>query len=76
MDLIFSYLSRFFYVLKFSDLIDIAIYKAQIYAHTNPSKAIEELEKAREYAVMFDNIFMHTPNIPNPLSWDCPNPPC
>jgi len=45
----------------YDDLIDIAIYKAQIYAHTNPSKAIEELEKAREYAVMFDNIFMHTP---------------
>lgn len=31
MDLIFSYLSRFFYVLKFSDLIDIAIMALIIY---------------------------------------------
>ena len=45
----------------YDDLIDIAIYKAQIYAYTDPPKAIEELKKAREYAVTFDNLFMRTP---------------
>lgn len=45
----------------YDDLIDIAIYKAQIYAFTDPQKAIEELEKARDYAVTFDKLFMLTP---------------
>ena len=42
-------------------MIDIAIYKAQIYAFTDPQKAIKELEKARDYAVTFDKLFMLTP---------------
>ena len=45
----------------YDDLIDIAIYKAQIYAFSNPQKAIEELKKARDYAVTFDNLFMLEP---------------
>ena len=42
-------------------LIDIAIYKAQIYTFIDPLKAIKELEKARDYAVTFDNLFMLEP---------------
>jgi len=45
----------------YDDLIDIAIYKAQIYAFSNPQKAIEELKKARDYAMTFDNLFMLEP---------------
>ena len=45
----------------YDDLIDIAIYKAQIYASVNPQKAIEELKKAHDYAVTFDNLFMLKP---------------
>ena len=47
----------------YDDLLDIAIYKAQIYAYSDPDKAIEELRKAREYAVKFDELFMHAPTV-------------
>ena len=45
----------------YDDLIDIAIYKAQIYTFTDPQKAIKELEKARNYALAFDDLFMLEP---------------
>ena len=47
----------------YDDLMDIAIYKAQIYAYSDPEKAIEELKKAREYAVTFDDLFMRAPTV-------------
>ena len=45
------------------------MYKAQIYAETNPKKAIEELKKAREYAQTFDALFMQAPTV---LPFDSP----
>ena len=53
----------------YDDLIDIAIYKAQIYAFTDPKKAIKELEKARDYAVTFDKLFMLKPTV---ISYNSP----
>ena len=45
----------------YDDLMDIAIYTAIIYSCTDPQKAIRELKKAREYAEIFDDLFMHAP---------------
>ena len=53
----------------YDDLIDIAIHKAQIYANTDPQKAIQELKKARDYAVTFDNLFMIKPTV---ISYNSP----
>ena len=53
----------------YDDLKDIAIYKAQIYADTDPQKAIKELKKAREYAKTFDTLFMQAPTV---LQFDSP----
>lgn len=47
----------------YDDLIDISIYKAQIYAYSDPQNAIEELKKAFEYAKTFDKLFMHDPTV-------------
>ncbi len=47
----------------YDDLIDIAIYKAQIYSYTDPGKAIAELKKAREFAKIFDDLFMQAPTV-------------
>ena len=45
----------------YDDLIDIQIYKAQIYAESDPDMAIGFLRKALQYAETFDELFMQNP---------------
>jgi len=49
------------YTRYYDDLMDIAVYKALKYVYTDPQKSVEELKKAREYAEIFDDLFMHKP---------------
>ena len=49
------------YTRYYDDLMDVAIYKAQMYSCADHQKTIEELKKARTYAEIFDDLFMHAP---------------